>query len=219
MEIKKELFGALVRAQLELKNPVRNKQGFNYSYSTLDSILEQVKPVLAKYGLVITQLLSGDGSKVGITTILAHSSGESIQETLWLPSVEMKSTNAVQSMGASISYGRRYGITSILGISSEEDTDAAEKTTERKETPPSPDRFKPMGTTSPFANGTSYVPKATPAPVVKLTPVAEAKEETTEPNIIVTPPKISVTTTKPITQVTGGSAPSFSKYLKGLKGE
>jgi len=39
----------------------------------------------------------------------------------------MKSANNVQQMGASITYGKRYGITAILGISVDEDTDGITK--------------------------------------------------------------------------------------------
>ena len=47
----KGLFGALVKAQVELKNPPKNKEGYGYKYATLDSIIEQTKPILQKYGL------------------------------------------------------------------------------------------------------------------------------------------------------------------------
>jgi hypothetical protein len=120
----KGLFSALVKAQVELKNPPKNKEGYGYKYATLDSIIEQTKPILQKYGLCVVQTLTGDGIKVGVNTLLVHESGESISETLWLPATDMKGVNAVQAIGASITYGRRYAISAILGISADDDTDA-----------------------------------------------------------------------------------------------
>lgn len=139
VELKDKLFSALVKAQTELKNPTKNKEGYGYSYATLDSVIEQSKPVLAKYGLCVIQTLTGDGLKVGVKTTLIHESGQSIGETLWLPAPEQKGMNLVQSMGSSITYGRRYGLTAILGISAEEDTDAVveHKTTPKTDYKPS----------------------------------------------------------------------------------
>lgn len=131
--VKASFFKDLVAVQTELKNPQKNKQGYGYNYTTLDSLIDLTKPILQKHNLAIIQTLTGDGQKVGINTMLIHSSGESISETLWLPPTEMKNMNAVQAIGSSITYGRRYGISAILGISSEDDTDAHTET--HKNTP------------------------------------------------------------------------------------
>lgn len=123
---------ALIKAQTELSNPSKNQQGYGYKYADLSSILDQVKPVLQKHGLAITQTSSDDGNgKVGVTTTLLHESGEYISDTLRLPIPEMKGTTSTQAAGAALTYARRYAISSILNIAADEDTDAAtnEKTT------------------------------------------------------------------------------------------
>lgn len=119
---------ALIQAQTELNNPNKNTEGYGYKYADLSSILDQVKPILQKHGLMISQPCSDDGNgKVGVTTILAHSSGEFIADTLRLPIPEMKGANATQAAGAAITYARRYALSSILNIAADEDTDASSK--------------------------------------------------------------------------------------------
>lgn len=119
---------ALVKAQLELKNPEQNKEGYGYKYSDLASLIDLTKPVLQKNGLAITQLACDDGNgRVGVETILMHESGESLKSTLTLPIPEMKGNTATQQAGAAITYARRYAYSAILNITSEEDTDASNK--------------------------------------------------------------------------------------------
>jgi hypothetical protein len=62
--------------------------------------------------------------KPAITTRVFHTSGEWIEDTTILPDVAMAKTNAAQNMGASITYMRRYFLCAMLGITSDEDTDA-----------------------------------------------------------------------------------------------
>lgn len=124
----KAITSALVKAQTELKNPDKNQQGYGYRYTDLASILDQVKPVLSKNGLTIVQTASDDGNgKVGVSTLLLHESGEFISDTLRLPIPEMKGTTATQAAGAAITYARRYSLSAMLNIASDEDTDASNK--------------------------------------------------------------------------------------------
>lgn len=117
---------ALVEAQLELDNPGKNKQGYGYAYADLASIIDQVKPVLAKHKLTVIQTPSQtDNGKIGVTTMLIHESGEYIAGTIELPIPDMKSANVTQQAGAAYTYARRYALTGVLGISADEDTDGA----------------------------------------------------------------------------------------------
>jgi hypothetical protein len=120
-----EIASALSKAQAELESVAKEEEGYGYNYASLASTIKVAKPVLAKNNLSFTQLL-GNANKdlIEITTILLHSSGQYIKSKLILPSIEMKGCNEVQSAGASQSYGRRYALQAILGMSSE-DVDAS----------------------------------------------------------------------------------------------
>lgn len=156
---------ALIKAQTELSNPSKNQQGYGYKYADLSSILDQVKPVLQKHGLAITQTSSDDGNgKVGVTTTLMHESGEYISDTLRLPIPEMKGTTSTQAAGAALTYARRYAISSILNIAADEDTDAAnnEKT--------SPKRG--------FSKQPQYTTRPATKPAPRPDPIMEATDST-----------------------------------------
>ena|SRR5437763_136570 len=126
----KELSTALAKFQGEVKNPnneATNPQ-FRSKYAPLDVVINTVKPLLAKYGLSFIQSTSTQAETVGVTTLLMHDSGEWIEsDTLYLPAYQSKSGGVkefnAQAIGASTTYGRRYQLSAILGISSEDDDD------------------------------------------------------------------------------------------------
>jgi hypothetical protein len=121
----KQLFTDLIKAQVELKNTPKDAQGHGYKYTDLATLIDVVKPVLAKNNLGFTQLVSDKEDKICVTTLLIHTSGESIATSLCMPLATLaRSNNPVQQAGATITYARRYTLSSILGIASDEDTDA-----------------------------------------------------------------------------------------------
>jgi hypothetical protein len=67
---------ALSKAQSELEAAGKTQEGYGYNYSDLNSVINTAKPVLAKHGLAITQLLGNTGTNVTVTTILTHGSGQ-----------------------------------------------------------------------------------------------------------------------------------------------
>jgi len=116
---------ALSNAQFELESADKGSSGYGYNYSDLATVIQTAKPVLKKFGLAVTQLISNstNGNPV-VTTILTHSSGQFFQSVASIPIVEMKGCNIAQQIGASISYLRRYSFQAILCMSSE-DNDAS----------------------------------------------------------------------------------------------
>jgi hypothetical protein len=96
---------------------------FRNKYASLDAMMEQVRPTLARHGLAVLQSVTHPetdaGRVVGIAveTRVLHTSGEWIAGLVTLP-VE-KST--AQGTGSAISYGRRYGLSALLGLTAEDD--------------------------------------------------------------------------------------------------
>lgn len=117
-----KLAEALSKAQGEMKpakfdavNPF-----FKSKYSSLGEIVESAKAVLAKHGLSVIQTVAGDVENVVIETMLAHSSGEWVSNSMAIKPVKADP----QGIGSVITYGRRYCYASIIGQVSDEDTDA-----------------------------------------------------------------------------------------------
>ena len=108
--------------QSEVSNPknTANNPFFKSKYAPLNDVLNLVRPILSKHGLSIFQSPSGDGDNIIITTMLMHSSGEWIESDPLILKADKATT---QGAGSAITYGRRYAVSAILGISSEDDDD------------------------------------------------------------------------------------------------
>jgi len=119
------LLEGMVKAQKEFVTLPKDKSGYGYKYTDLDTVITTVRPILAKNNLGFMQSLTMIEGRPGITTRLFNTAGEWIEDTIALPDIAMAKTNAAQNMGASITYMKRYALSAILGISSDEDTDAA----------------------------------------------------------------------------------------------
>lgn len=128
-----KLVGALAKAQGEFgkvlkditaKIQTKNGGSYSYQYADLASVLEAIRKPLADHGLAVMQPTSCNGDRVSITTILSHESGEWISSSLVLP-VEPNNDKQpfVQAVGSTLTYGKRYALCGLLGISSEADDD------------------------------------------------------------------------------------------------
>ena len=128
------LLESMVKAQKEFVTLPKDKSGYGYKYTDLDTVITTVRPILAKNNLGFMQSLTmTEDNRPGITTRLFNTAGEWIEDTIALPDVAMAKTNAAQNMGAAITYMKRYALSAILGISSDEDTDAATPQVPRQE--------------------------------------------------------------------------------------
>ncbi len=118
----KELSGAFVAAQAELKNATFDAKNphFGNRYASLAGMRDGVVEVLSKHGLAIIQGTAFDSGIATVNTRLVHKSGE------WLESVYPFAVDKPQAMGSAYTYARRYSLAAICGIASEEDDDANE---------------------------------------------------------------------------------------------
>jgi len=93
---------------------------FDSKHATLSGVTSAVRPVLNKCGLSYLQLLTNIDGAPALTTILMHTSGEKIEATTPLL---LGGKSDPQSHGSAITYARRYGLLSILGLVGDEDDD------------------------------------------------------------------------------------------------
>ena len=119
----KELYKALAAFQAEVPNIYKNSTGYGYKFSDLGEINDIIKPLLTKNGLGYVQPLDGESLK----TIIFHvESGESIESSVLIPQhVQLAKMNEFQVLGSAITYLRRYSLSSMLGLITDEDADAA----------------------------------------------------------------------------------------------
>lgn len=118
----KSIYKALADFQSEVGTINKSSSGYGYNYADLEEITTTIKPLLKKHNLGYTQPIDGTQLK----TILFHTeSGESIDSVIDIPQgVQFKGMNEFQVLGSAITYLRRYSLSSILGLVSDEDKDA-----------------------------------------------------------------------------------------------
>lgn len=103
----------------------KSKKAHNTSYAPLEDIVSVVQPILSKYGFSISFTTEQQGLEaVTVNCILQHKDGHSTSTSLMLPTKAVNnSMNAMQAIGAAISYGKRYTICGILNIATAQDDD------------------------------------------------------------------------------------------------
>lgn len=122
----KNLAEALNKAQAEFTPAPENANNphLRNKYADLGSIIETVKPVLAKYGLSVSQLVEGHAGEIGVSNVLMHASGEWLESYVSMPIADAKGINPAQAAGSIVSYLRRYSLAAMLGIYAGGDDDA-----------------------------------------------------------------------------------------------
>ena len=119
-----KLLESLVKAQAEFPTLPKDKDGYNYKYSDLDTVISTLRPILAKHNIGFVQTLTTlESGKWAITTRLFNNAGEWLEDTSPLPDVSLAKGNAAQNIGAAITYMKRYTLCAFLGVSSDEDPD------------------------------------------------------------------------------------------------
>lgn len=122
-----KLAAALAKAQGAMSGAAKDSANpfFKSKYADLASCWEACRKPLSDNELSIVQLASAEGAAVTITTVLMHSSGESLSSALTMTSKD----DTPQGIGSAITYGRRYALCAMVGIAPEDDDgNAASKT-------------------------------------------------------------------------------------------
>lgn len=114
-----EIAGALAKAQGDMKSAAKDSTNphFKSKYADLASCWEACREPLAKNGLSVVQGASAEAERVTVTTLLLHTSGQWVRDALTTTARDA----GAQSIGSAITYGRRYGLSSMVGIAPDED--------------------------------------------------------------------------------------------------
>jgi hypothetical protein len=144
----KELAAALSKAQSEMHSAKKDTPNpfLKSKYADLASCWEACREPLTKNGLSVIQTtrITEHGNTVLITT-LAHTSGEWISGEFPLKAGK----DDMQSLGSALTYSRRYGLTSIVGLTQEDDDGHA--ATQPRPAAPAPQRpMQTVRTTNPM---------------------------------------------------------------------
>lgn len=120
----KNVLAALAKARTNI-GPIRKDADnpyFHSKYATLGAIMEAVTPALRAEGIEVIQTSSGDGQSASVYTALVHvATGEYVEGVVVVPMPAEKAT--AQAVGSAISYARRYGLSTMVGVVADEDDD------------------------------------------------------------------------------------------------
>ena len=118
-----EIAGALAAAQAELPAAIKGSVNphLKNRYADINAVYAAIREVLPKHNIAVIQtMLPTDGSKAHVRTMLAHKSGQWIAGECVMP---LDRQGGAQGMGSAITYARRYSLSAIVGVVTEEDDD------------------------------------------------------------------------------------------------
>jgi hypothetical protein len=93
------------------------------TYALWEDVNEAIRPILAEHGFALTFKTRRTENEIAVTGILSHRDGHSEETELSLPSDTSGSKNAVQAVGSSTSYGKRYTAFALLNLTTQGEDD------------------------------------------------------------------------------------------------
>lgn len=119
----------LSEIQADLKAPKGQRNSFGkYNYRSAEDILEAVKPLTSKHGLILTLsdeiTLIGDRIYVKATARLTDGEQEVVTVAFAREEENKKGMDASQVTGAASSYARKYALNGLFCIDDTKDSDA-----------------------------------------------------------------------------------------------
>lgn len=97
------------------------------TYALWEDVNEAIRPILAENGFALSFKVRRAESEIITTGILSHRAGHSEETELALPTDTSGSKNAVQAVGSSTSYGKRYTAFALLNLTSAGEDDDGDK--------------------------------------------------------------------------------------------
>ena len=157
-----KLYAALAKAQAAFKEVKKTKKANYGMYADLTAILDAVRPALNSNGCFLYQDVRSLKGHVGVRTIIAHESGQTLESSELFMPADAGGKNAAQAFGSARTYACRYSLSSFLGIAADDDDDgqsaaAAPQAAPRK-SPPAPRSFPPSPSTRPIPNELEDIP-------------------------------------------------------------
>lgn len=137
---RQEFLQAIKNFQAEVKPirmdcVVRNKDGsVRYRYASYKQIMNEIRPLLDKYGLSVSfDTEPSQGNALEIKCIITHQSGHKEVSTFKIPIDTSQHMSDIQRWGSTLSYAKRYALTSALNLIAEEDIDGLESQKRQEE--------------------------------------------------------------------------------------
>lgn len=111
--------------EIEEAGGIKNRDGdVQSTYALWEDVNRAVKPILHEHGFAISfRVGSAADGRLTVTGVLSHREGHQEETTITLPHDSSGSKNAVQAVGSSTSYGKRYTAMALLNLTSRGEDD------------------------------------------------------------------------------------------------
>jgi hypothetical protein len=114
------LAASMVAAFAEIEGATKDKvnPAFKSKYADLGSVIDAIRPVLARHNLAFEQHCHPAEDGVSIETFVRHSAGE--KESMGILYVPANKRDS-QGFGSALTYARRYALMTAFGVPAEDD--------------------------------------------------------------------------------------------------
>ena len=133
------IFKEFLKFRKKIKQPEQNQEAKRqgkfpgYKYSDLPELQSKVKEALPDDLDYYQMVSSDDAGSIAVKTIFFNSKGETLDSGEFkLPKAATSQMNDIQALGSALTYGRRYQLAAMCGVSSDKDYDAQTVVTESK---------------------------------------------------------------------------------------
>jgi hypothetical protein len=131
---------AFVQMQKDIPAIKASREGDKWNFAALEDIVTIVRPILSKHCFTLSHKTEWpDAKTVRVIGILTHEQGHQRTSEFISVADSSGSKNAIQALGSTVSYGRRYTTKDLLCIVTEDEDDDGEKG--GKEQPDAPKGF------------------------------------------------------------------------------
>ncbi len=126
-EAREQFFDALAKFQDECPPIEKQKKADKYHYAPFDHIVSVIKPHLKENGFSYTfdaeYLEVGNQQVQRVTCHLHHRAGHTESSVFSAPGAGTRAMNVTQIAASALTYGKRYALCSVLGLTVGNDTD------------------------------------------------------------------------------------------------
>lgn len=99
----------------------------NAKYASYGALMEEAAPIIGRHGFALTYSVEQADNKITVTGKLRHKKGHFEVVSITLPLDTSGSKNAVQAVGSTLTYGKRYAAGFLLNLATKnEDDDGAD---------------------------------------------------------------------------------------------
>lgn len=132
---RKKYVVAMAQFQATAPKIIKDAQGHNSGYAKLSTVIAIVAPKLSECGLSYSWVTEQDDKSIKVACKITHIGGHSEETYLSAAADISGSKNAIQGLGSTVTYLKRYTLEAALGLAEEEQDDDGNAATQPKPKP------------------------------------------------------------------------------------